>query len=632
MRRKQRILIALVAAALAAAVIVWLTVRQPTGPRAQAPAAAEPVPTTAPIAEPAIDRAPEQREQTSRARPYRLAPAHVVTDPALATGAFSGRIVNWGSGRGVPDAELVLARGDAAATIRSGKDGRFEFVPSAPGSWRLAVVTADGFLPYAPEWGDSPIELIARAGRRVEDIVVYLVPALVYHGRVIDAGGSPVAGAVVRLLDESGESALAPQADRFVADAKGEFAFSAPDFAVLEASHPARGRGRAVVDAAVQGSYRLEIALSPREPPSGAIAGIVVDEHGNPLGDASVVVTAVEDGRRERAGFGGGAVTDEDGRFEVDQLELAPYLIEATRNDRARASVVAEAGLRDLRIVLPAGVRLRGRVSAGGEPVPAFSVVAGERHGLIDVVKASESVFDAEGEFELTGLLPGTYWVRVTAPGLATSDAVQATASNDPHPVDIKLGKGGTLVGKVIDAESKQPLGLAKVSLEMQIGSGPSAQPLQSVVVADDDGSFELAGLPPGRASVVVGAFQHHGQIVGGLQVTEGARLGPITVELTPVAEGEQPKIELAGLGLALAAAEDGLVVNEVLAGGGGEAAGIAVGDVILAVEGAQVDKLGFEGSLQAIRGPLGSEVKITLKAKGGEVRTVIAMRKKIRA
>jgi hypothetical protein len=254
------------------------------------------------------------------------------------------------------------------------------------------------------------------------------------------------------------------------------------------------------------------------------------------------------------------------------------------------------------------------------------------RTGLVDVVAAHESVFDADGEFDLDGLEAGDTWVRVIAPGFAPSTAVQATASDDPRPIAISLGRGGTLIGRVIDAADRRPLSMAKVSLEMQVGTGSSALPYELVVVTDDDGAFELSGLPPGRASVFVGAFDHHAQIVGGLAVTEGGTLGPLTIELSPVAEGERPKIELAGLGLALAANDDGLAVNQVFAGGGGEEAGIAVGDTILAVDGARVATLGFEAALQAIRGPVGSSLRLTVKAPDGAVREVDAVRRKIRA
>jgi C-terminal processing protease CtpA/Prc len=105
-----------------------------------------------------------------------------------------------------------------------------------------------------------------------------------------------------------------------------------------------------------------------------------------------------------------------------------------------------------------------------------------------------------------------------------------------------------------------------------------------------------------------------------------------MTIELTPVAEGEEPKIELAGLGLALSARDEGLVVNEVFEGGGGQEAGIAVGDIILAVDGKQTAELGFQESLQAIRGPVGTAVRLTVQSKAGGVRDVTAMRRKIRA
>ena len=84
-------------------------------------------------------------------------------------------------------------------------------------------MTAPSFLPFAPEWGHSPVQLEARPGVHVRGLVVHLVPATEIVGHVVDAERRPVAGAEVRLLGVAGEATLVSIPDRFTSDAAGEF-------------------------------------------------------------------------------------------------------------------------------------------------------------------------------------------------------------------------------------------------------------------------------------------------------------------------------------------------------------------------------------------------------------------------
>ena len=36
--------------------------------------------------------------------------------------------------------------------------------PPEPGGYELVEVVADGYLPFAPQWGQSPVQFVARAG------------------------------------------------------------------------------------------------------------------------------------------------------------------------------------------------------------------------------------------------------------------------------------------------------------------------------------------------------------------------------------------------------------------------------------------------------------------------------------
>ncbi len=581
-------------------------------------------------------------------RPLALISARAELDPAARQGSVEGRVVNWGSGAPVAGAEVALALDEGATTtISTDREGRFRFEPDRAGRVVIASITAQGYLPFAPEWGHSPIELWARPGVRVRDVVIYLTPAIDYTGVVVDAADKPVAGAKVRIIDlPAGEQELVAIPDRFTSDRKGEFVFNAPDEALLEARAPGHGPGRARLDGGAQSTHRLVIKL----PPAGGeadqlgkagIAGSVVDAGGLPL--PGVVVRAEPTGRKgdvhEDLVAAARVVTGDDGRFSMSGLDPGLYAVEAVDGERApaHAEVDLVAGqTATARLEMAAGAVLRGTVKdARGEPVPAFTLVVFRREGLANVPVAIRTVIDREGSFAVEGLSPRAYQVRATAHAHAPAAPVDGRAEVPPKkapPVSLTLPDGGTLTG-VVKSQDGRPLGNARVSVEGAFGDGPTPVPFAASALTDDRGEFALRGLSPGRRSVFVGAYNHHASILSGLEIAEGSTIGPIEVVLTPVAEGEEPTVELAGIGAMLAAEGDALIVNGVVPGGGAEKAGLAAGDLIVSVDGAAVAGLGMDGAIQAIRGPVGTRVSLAVRKGGqGEPVVMVVERMKIKA
>jgi len=128
-------------------------------------------------------------------------------------------------------------------------------------------------------------------------------------------------------------------------------------------------------------------------------------------------------------------------------------------------------------------------------------------------------------------------------------------------------------------------------------------------------------------------AAGHHGRVISGLTVANGGDVGPLAVALRPTEEGEEPRLELTGIGAVLSAKDDALVISQVIDGGGAKEAGIGPGDAIVGIDGTTVVEIGFENAIQRIRGPEGTSVTLSVRrAKGGEVQTLIVYRRRIRA
>ena len=655
MERSRRTVVSIALAALVAlvAVLLWMTrgdqeTASPDPAASSTPGASELDRERRPLAKPGAPGS--EIEPAVASAPVRLIPATVERDESSANGTFAGQVIDWGTGKPVAGADVTFAHHDSATTVRSDAGGGFIFEPPEPGTYRLAAATADGYLPYAPDWGHSPIQLEARPQVKITGIIVYISPAVEYIGLVVDGDDRPVPGASVAILDARiGERAMVPIQAEYHTDDRGEFRFHAPDGAVIEARHPEHRPGRARLDDAAQVSHRVKIQLGRSDDQDSdelggqVLAGTVVDDQGAPIAEARV--EALPDGRRvpdrgQSLRWAPQGLSDPDGRFQLDGVDPGSFRVIATHDDFALAAVDATAGDRAIVLRMVAAGVIRGRViTSAGDPVPAFTIaVLRKPTPLREVVVSHASVFDGDGRFAIGGLAPGDdYQVRAMAYGYAPSEPVPAAtsspgASGGPT-VEITVPAGGVLHGKVVSADGDRPLGSAKVTVEGSVGQGSSALPMSSTAITDDNGDFELAGLAPGpAASIIAAAYNHHPRIISGLQVTDNARIGPITVRLTPLKEGETPQVELAGIGAVLSAGDDGLIIQQVIDSGGARDAGLVPGDVIVGVAGDRVLDIGFQGAIQRIRGPVGSTVVLDVRRVQGETVQIIATRKKIRA
>jgi hypothetical protein len=165
----------------------------------------------------------------------------------------------------------------------------------------------------------------------------------------------------------------------------------------------------------------------------------------------------------------------------------------------------------------------------------------------------------------------------------------------------------------VVDATTRAPLPGARVALDGALLEAASVFPVLAETVADDQGRFALAGLPP-RFSLAVAAEGHHVRVVSGLEAAPGREPAPLVVALNPVRPGEEPGREFTGIGVTIGPQGEGLVVTSVLWGGGAAEAGLARGDLILAVDGVPVTALGFGGAIDAIRGAEGTSVLLRVR------------------
>lgn len=583
----------------------------------------------------------------SAAPPAPIAPAEPVRQlprvtlergtPAPA-GAFSGRVVSATTGEGVQGAEVTLAAPSGAVSLVTDAEGRFEFRPTAPGVYQVAAIRAEGYLPFGPEWGRSPIALSAVPGVHVHEVVIALTPTPELVGQVLSASGAPVSGATVRVLTQrAGETVLFPVRDRFSSDERGEFRFTAPEGATVEARHTAHGVARARVGSEAVRTRRLELRLpAPAEAGSRAEArleGRVLAPDGSGASGALLSVQSATSAYPRVFGQQDGyqTIAEVDGSFALEGLEPGLYDVSA------HAAGFAPA--RDFDVRVPAsglvlrlseGGALVGRImeEEGGAPVPAFVVNVLLQHSALERLPFAQARFlDAEGRYELRGLKPGRYELQVVAAGFVPAKRqVEVPEGAREVRADVGLARGMRLEGRLLSAATRAPIAGARVIVEGFSG-GDALAPLFDAV-SGADGAFTLEGIPRAGVSLLCSAPEHNSRLVSGARPP-----GPVEIALTPVEADAGPRVELIGIGAVLRPRGDVIVVGAVVDGGGAQAAGLAPGDELLRVEGTPVTELGFELAIERIRGPEGTQVLLGVRKAGqSTVRDLPVPRKKIGA
>ncbi|HEX8879976.1 MAG TPA: carboxypeptidase-like regulatory domain-containing protein, partial [Candidatus Acidoferrum sp.] len=145
-------------------------------------------------------------------------------------------------------------------------------------------------------------------------------------------------------------------------------------------------------------------------------------------------------------------------------------------------------------------LELRGRVinSATGEPVG---------RALVQVPAPGQKAqfTAADGTFVLTGLPPGSYWPSARKPGFFEDAELERPAptpllsSEQNEPIILKLIPEATIFGEVKDENGVPLEGVTVRAQQWQVPNGEKELVPVGNTRTDDQGSFRLAELRPGR-------------------------------------------------------------------------------------------------------------------------------------
>ena len=564
-----------------------------------------------------------------------------------AAGTFEGRLVATPSEQGIAGGEVgFVGPGGGQHVVRTGEGGQFSFTPPSEGAYEVTFAQAAGFVPLVAAPGESPLVLLARAGKSLKGVAIHLAQVSDIEGLVVNEAGEPVGAAKISAFGADNVALTAPWTTATTSDDKGKFKVSAPEGSVVDVAREGFRTARARVDFKVAVSRRLRITLvaGASERPSCEITGTVTDEHGVSLPGVSVAAVVEPKNPADNEALmnpGAQTRTDSGGRFTLGPLAEASYTVTAVESGLApaiAANVRAAPGAPGrVSLVVRAGGKLEGTVkdAATGAPLAAFAIVVRRSTGPMTFETAAvRTVFDADGHYELRGLGAGLYRVAASARDYARAVDQDVTVGPAPARADFQMTRGARLVGVVRDRPTKKPLAGASISMEGRGGAESEANAFVSTAVTDVTGQFELTGIGAGQQSLLVMAKGHHGRVViVPASSAPRALVGPLDIDLSPTAKDEDPSVELTGIGAVLAAKDTALVIGVVVPTGGAAAAGLAPDDAILAIDGVPVTDLGFQRAIDAIRGPEGTFVTLRVRKRGASTAVdVVVERKKFAA
>jgi hypothetical protein len=271
---------------------------------------------------------------------------------------------------------------------------------------------------------------------------------------------------------------------------------------------------------------------------TSTIAGTVVDATTEqPLRGAQVSARVVPSGKGTNASAAS-VVADSQGQFKFENLAAGRYLLWASftgyvnqgpfRRDSRWVSLATGQHIDDILIGLTPGAAISGdivdstRRALSGVTVQALK--RSDQFGRLEFREVARDVSDKSGEYRLTALSAGKYYLYVIpraqlkkhalshlayvpvyfppTPDASGSTALMLQPGEQLTGLDIALDPVHTVTikGRVVDPLSKSAVTDTEVSLREE--AGIAAWPDEATV--DSKGNFELVGVPPGNYLILV--------------------------------------------------------------------------------------------------------------------------------
>jgi RNA polymerase sigma-70 factor (ECF subfamily) len=281
-------------------------------------------------------------------------------------------------------------------------------------------------------------------------------------------------------------------------------------------------------------STRVDVKLHPGEersdllltvPALGTIAGQVLDHEGQPVSNATILVSPEQSGRTT-GGPPRRAASDEDGRFAI--ADVPRHLHTVTGLHDAHPNVVARGvrgGRTDVVVRFLRASQLTGAVVDGdGRPITDYLLRVQGPNGAL-----TRGIHDPAGQFRISRLVRGSHTLSaVTASGQRGSTEIKIVEGESRGGITITLASAIDLPIRVVDAATGNGIAgaTARASTEMS----------EQTRTAEGDGRLLFQGLPRGgRVTLFVEALGY-GPVHPRIDVPATVPSEPVAIELKPLA------------------------------------------------------------------------------------------------
>ncbi|HTX00064.1 MAG TPA: carboxypeptidase regulatory-like domain-containing protein [Acidimicrobiales bacterium] len=364
-------------------------------------------------------------------------------------------------------------------------------------------------------------------------ISVSLTPTGTLTGQLETAGGQPVAGATLTVVEPNvNGDAASSLADELVTDADGNFGLSdlAPGDYVVQVPGSDVEQSFTIADGSRQASIDLSL-------PGGMVSGEVLDASGNPVAGVPVTISGADGPFAE-------TLTDSNGdyQFVTTAGEAVDLVAESPSTGVLIANDVAASASSDVEVTpLQAGTASYRVTVEGpsGSPVSGATLVlnATSEDGSVGSVAASTG---ASGVATFSNLTPGSYEL-VTSDDTDAALTEQVNVAAEGGSTTVQLGAGASITGTVTTDQGADVAGALVEAVDEQNGQAASTE-------TASDGTYTLDGLSAsdtfdisvganGDAPVVLSGVAA-GSTANAVLPTSGATL---TVQLEPDGGGVLP-------------------------------------------------------------------------------------------
>jgi hypothetical protein len=349
------------------------------------------------------------------------------------------------------------------------------------------------------------------------EVVVRLADGASVEGVVLGPKG-PLEGAQVQVLG-AGRHGADAQAE---SDERGHFKASGLPVGEVEVLATAEGLvPSAPVQVHITEGQTAQVELHLAE--GLTLSGMVVDDRGQPVPEATVEAYPSSGSRGVRASLGSTSATaGADGHFHLSGLADVEYRVFAYSDGLSQATPsVAHAGDQGVQLKLSRGGRVTGRVvSTSGQPIHRFQI-------------DGQDFQSADGAFTVRDVAPQTTEVVIEGEFQAKRVPVQVQPGESTDVGKVVIDEGLQLRGRVLTADGRPAAG-AQLTATPAGEDDPASDDIdgQHNAVADAQGNFTLAHLGNGAWEVVATA-------AGGASRPRQVQPGGPPLELTLEAAGE---------------------------------------------------------------------------------------------